>query len=1640
MKDKRQGFEGLGKRIKELEKGVKSQKKALDIQKCLVDQKTRELESFRLTADVLELYLDEDWHIIGNSNNLALLTENIVGLRKRGEHVRSFLKEVDFEKIQEYLNKLDAIKNLPFEQGRKWKLRYRGPSDSETIGRDWLPFSFSGINQWKIKNGKIIHKPVREKEEDCYLMTTAEYGGADEDLKVIFKARTLKNKDLIRDLSLVLSGASSGAGIHPDLAGYTACSGSNGNTEGRIQKKGGNLIVVYEELEPDTEYQITVERTGGKLSREIINLKTGAQGHLLEVIDTDVVYDRQNYLGFTTFAGEAEFYDLKIYTRKSIFTVDQFRVPFNSEVGINDEKIKDKVFKLRIGKEEIGGKTRHMLLFEDVTEHKRVEEALSKSKERYRDLVENLNDVVYSTDNKGVITYISPVIESLSGYSTKEIIGRSYTDFIHKGDLPRIAEMFQKVISGHPEPSEYRIITKAGEFRWVRTSSKPIFKEGQCIGLRGILADITGQKRTEEALGHLVEMERLILYISTDFTNLSLDELGPGVNRAIRMTGEFFGVDHSYVILLSEDGKRLGAVHEWCARGMKPQIDSLKGLSVEAIPWLIERLQRLENIHIPRLSDLPPEASVEKKYLQEQAIKSILLVPMISGRSLVGFLGFDSVKSEKTWLAEDIESLITIGDLFVNTLERKKAEEALKYRAEFERVISNISTDFINLTSSEIDSGISRALQAIGEFAGIDRSYVFQYYNNGTMMDNTHEWCKEGIGPQIQRLKGMPVEIFPWFLEIIKRLDTVYIPKVRNLPPEASAEKKEFQEEGIRSLVAVPLVSSGVSIGFFGFDSVLEEKTWSQDVITLLKLAGNAIANALERKRVEEALRESEEQYRSIYETALVGLWRTGINDGKFLKANLTAAKMLGYATIDDLMEDCMASELYSPERRAEFLEKLKEQGEVSGFEAHFKLKNGTEKDITVSAKIYPESGYIEGAIIDITGRKRAEVIQLVLFRIAQATSKAKNMEELLAIIHQQVATLMDAGNFYVALYHKGSGIYSFPYLVDEYDSVDFFPHELSKSLTDYVRRTGKPLLADEQTHRSLIKAGEVEMVGTPSPIWMGVPLKTANKVIGVVSVQSYTNPSAYTERDLEILSLVSGSIAVAIERKKAEEKHRESEERFRLVTELSPFPISIIDPQGRYLYVNKKFTETFGYSLKDMPNGGEWFKLAYPDPEYRRKVISTWKSDLEESSTGLARPRTFSVKCKNGTIREILFRSVTMNNDRQFIIYEDITERKQLEEERIKASKLESIGILAGGIAHDFNNILAAILGYINMANIVKDNTIKVNELLTAAEENVLRAKGLTQQLLTFAKGGAPNKATTSVSELIKEITSFSMTGSNVSCRFDIAENLWPADIDEVQISQVFNNLIINAVQAMPEGGTIEVRAENIVLGTEVVLPLNAGNYIKISIKDQGVGIPKKHLPKIFDPYFTTKQKGSGLGLTSSYSIIKKHEGHITVESELGAGTTFHIYLPARPGKIVQKKEAEPGVPFVSGRILVMDDDEILRDAISRILVHFGNEVEDAGDGTEAIEKYKKAKDNDRPFDVVIMDLTIQGGLGGKETIRKMLEMDSNAKVIVSSGYSDDPVLSDFRKYGFVGATPKPYNYKELLKLLNNVILGMVD
>ncbi len=505
-------------------------------------------------------------------------------------------------------------------------------------------------------------------------------------------------------------------------------------------------------------------------------------------------------------------------------------------------------------------------------------------------------------------------------------------------------------------------------------------------------------------------------------------------------------------------------------------------------------------------------------------------------------------------------------------------------------------------------------------------------------------------------------------------------------------------------------------------------------------------------------------------------------------------------------------------------------------------------------------------------------------------------------------------------------------------------------------------------------------------------------------------------------------------ERKQAEEALKESEQRYRGLVELFPDAI-YIHAEGKLIFANTQGARLLGLDKPEDLYGREALDFVHPDNVdfVRQRIGNAFR-------TGEPNPSTEEMFVKlDGSSVPVEVASVPLTYQGKSalqIIARDITDRRKMQEELLKAQKLESLGVLAGGIAHDFNNILTGILGNLSLANAKLDISHPIARYLRDCEKATIRASKLTRQLLTFARGGEPVKKLIEPAPLISDTASFALRGSNVKVIIDLADNLWNVEADSGQISQALHNVLINAAQAMPYGGEVTVRAMNETLLDDNSLRLPAGRYIKVVIEDLGCGIPSEYLDRIFDPYFTTKPEGNGLGLASVYSIIKRHSGAVEVSSTVGAGSSVSIHLPALNGGRPEC-EMEGKFPALTGngRILIMDDEDFIREIASEILEFTGYYVESCNDGREAVEKYRAACNCHMPFDAVILDLTVPGGMGGKEAAALILEINPETVLIVSSGYSNDPVVANFRQYGFSGVVSKPFDTGGLTRELDRLI-----
>jgi PAS domain S-box-containing protein len=516
-----------------------------------------------------------------------------------------------------------------------------------------------------------------------------------------------------------------------------------------------------------------------------------------------------------------------------------------------------------------------------------------------------------------------------------------------------------------------------------------------------------------------------------------------------------------------------------------------------------------------------------------------------------------------------------------------------------------------------------------------------------------------------------------------------------------------------------------------------------------------------------------------------------------------------------------------------------------------------------------------------------------------------------------------------------------------------------------------------------------------------------------------------------ELVRLGEQNIMLAIaeditERKTAEAALNEGEARFKLVVESAPEAI-FVQSAGKFAYLNPACCALFGVSGQEALIGTDFMdRMA---PEFRDAIRKRIKLQVESGGPAPLMEQKFLRM--DGSVIDVETTAVPVRfggRDSHLVFVRNITERKRAEAEILRAQKMESVGVLAGGIAHDFNNMLTGISGNLSLINAAAGTGGEIPELVKEAELACLTAKGLARQLLTFASGGEPVKEVLELGALIKESVSFALRGSNAGSAVKLEGGPLHTHADKDQLLQVLQNLVINAAQAMPGGGTITVTAAAVELGEGEVTPLEAGSYARVEVADSGAGIPPEILPHLFEPYFSTKGKGRGLGLAVCRSVIVKHGGQIGVRSEPGKGAVFTIHLPLTDE--VRQVPAQPQAQAAAkgkGRVLVMDDEEVVRKTLKRMLTALGYEAELTANGEQALAAWETAMKTGRPFTAAIIDLTIAGGMGGARAITKLIELDPSAKAIVSSGYADSPVISQYREYGFSGVLPKPYKLEEL-------------
>lgn len=829
--------------------------------------------------------------------------------------------------------------------------------------------------------------------------------------------------------------------------------------------------------------------------------------------------------------------------------------------------------------------------------------------------------------------------------------------------------------------------------------------------------------------------------------------------------------------------------------------------------------------------------------------------------------------------------------------------------------------------------------------------------------------------------------------------------------------------------------------------------TTSMNATTLiLSLAAVALAGVSlmvwlhlrQQSRQIEALRQREERFRNLFENAPEGAYEAS-PAGTFLRANAAMARMLGYGSVVQLLSltPAQTARVYVlPRRREECYAWLGRQDSLPNFESEIRRPDGSTAWIMENIRVVRNAdgsiAHLQGFVSDITERKRA------VNELAGSEERYRALFENLPV----AVVEYDFGPA-VAWFEplRASGV------VDLAAWIGSHPEE-------FLDRSAEIALvgANTATHRLLgVGAGPAgvakvdQILGADAnevrrqaflALWEGRSgvdgEMTVHTVDGTVLrlLYHWRVPSLEGRTFLQRTQLALVNVS---EVKSAEVALAAERERLSVTLRAMSEAVLTIDQDGMVQFMNDAAAALTGWPV-GAAMGRPLREVCILGSEKPGQRLAAPVAAALTADRAVDLPPYSLVHPREGAPRSVEGRCAPMHDLHgrtigAVLVLRDVTQRARLESELLRASKMESIGVLAGGIAHDFNNLLAIVMGNLSLAMMDEQVNATGGKWLREAERGTLRAKELTQQLLTFAKGGEPVRAAVLLQDVVREAAQFALHGAAVRCEYKIASDLRPADVDKGQIGQVVQNLVINAVQAMPGGGTIQLSLCNETLERGAVATLQPGHYLRLEIADSGLGIAPEHLARIFEPFFTTKEAGSGLGLATVYSVIQKHRGHVTVDSTIGRGTTFRIWLPAaRIEPAGTSKTASPFAPL-RGRVLFMDDEEPIRAMTQALLERLGLDVKVTRDGAEAVREYADAKLSGQPFDVVVFDLTVPGGMGGADAMREILKLDPNARGIVSSGYSSDPVMANHRAHGFRGSVPKPYRIADFSRTIREVI-----
>lgn len=1088
---------------------------------------------------------------------------------------------------------------------------------------------------------------------------------------------------------------------------------------------------------------------------------------------------------------------------------------------------------------------RHMVAtFLDITERKQMDAALKKEKNLLDQIAQTSPAGITFVDNTGQIIFANGRAEEILGLSRSQIKKRTYndpswriTDFegnpFPENKLPfLLIQKTRKSVYG----VQHSIEKPNGKRIYLSINASPSFNpKGDFDGMVAVIEDISERISSERAL------------IDSEAKYRNTVELSPDAIALINLKGVITDCNSALARLTSASKEELIQKH----------FTELPFLYKKDIPKFLKLFPSLLKGKVPK----PFEVSWIRKDGQET-----------DGEILISLMRQDGRITGVQVIARDIT-------------ESKRALEQLKFRAEFERLILMTSTKLINIPSIAIDKAIKETLKDIGKFSGVDRSYIFLFSDDGRKMDNTHEWCARGIEPQIERLKGLPTEYFSWSLNQIRKGEILHIPRIKDLPPESQPEKEEFEKEGIQSVVCVPISQEEKVVGFIGFDSVKKEKVWTEDSILLLRLIGDVLSNAIDRFQKESELRISEEKFRTLAENSPNMIFINRM--GKVVFTNKECERIAGYSQEEFKSPDFDFLSLIAPESvetvKSNFAKHMKGQ-DVPPYEYILVTKEGRHLQVINSSKLISYEGEkaILGIVMDITSRKRGEIARAVTFQIAERAREVDKLEDLYHEIHQSITEVMPAKkNFYIALYDESLDRLEFPYFVDEFED-NPGPQKLEKGLTEYVLRSGKPLLVSPEKFEKLEAQGEVVSVGPPSVDWLGVPLKVKNRTIGVMVTQTYTEGVRFSEDDKELLMLVSEQIARVIERKGADNTLRESERKYRELYEGSRDASAAVDMNGQIIEFNSTFQEMMGYSPDEI------YKLTYEDitPE-KWHVIEEKILNTQVKRRGYSDVYEKEYKKKDGTIfpvelRTYLSKDAYGHPTGMWAIVRDISERKKIErdildsQERLRnlTAHLQSVREqertnIAREIHDEMGQTLTALkmdLSWIKKRMVHQPEPIE--EKISAMSDLIDGAVRSMKRISTELRPGLLDDFGLSAAMEWQAEEFTNRTGIDCQIVFKPEEIVIDRD-RTTAVFRIFQEALTNVAR----------HAE----ATKVIVKLIRGRkFLELTVIDDGKGITDEKL-----------SSSKSFGLMGMRERVTFMQGFLYIEGENGKGTTITARIP---------------------------------------------------------------------------------------------------------------------------------------------------